>query len=187
VYRIHLQSEICQTEKRKAGSDGTIIFQEHIDKTVAPPGVRSGPFEAQPELRLPGFVVRRHGGRLVLEVGSPVSRDLPAMHRWSWRRGALQLAGGKLEIVADLHGDLDLARLPQQLLVQYPSTSGGKSLRKLMQELAVPEWQREHLPVVFAARRAGKPLAIADRWLAAGLRSNTASVRRGRIFWRELL
>jgi tRNA(Ile)-lysidine synthase len=143
--------------------------------------------DAQPELRLPAFVVRRHAGRLVLEVRSPSLRASPAMHRWSWRHGALLLAAGKLEVVADPHGDLDLARLPQQLLVQYPSAPGGRSLRKIMQGLAVPEWQREHLPLVFAARQPARPLAVGDRWIAQGLRIHKASVRRGRFFWQELL
>jgi tRNA(Ile)-lysidine synthetase-like protein len=92
---------------------------------------------------------------------------------------------GTLEIVADVHGDLDLARLPQQLLVQYPAR-GGRRLRKLMQELAVPEWQRERLPVMFAGPQARAPLAIADRWLAGTLRTTARSAVRGRIFWREL-
>jgi tRNA(Ile)-lysidine synthase len=143
--------------------------------------------DAQPQLRLPAFVVRRHAGRLVLDLRSAAPRSSPIVHRWSWRRGALPLASGKLEILADAHGDLDLASLPQQLLVQYPSAPGGRSLRKLMQELAVPEWQRELLPLVFAARQSARPLAIGDRWIAQGLRSHAASVRRGRIFWRELL
>jgi tRNA(Ile)-lysidine synthase len=140
--------------------------------------------DAQPQLRLPGFVVRRHAGRLVLDAGPAVPAIASAMHRWAWRRGALELAGRQLQIVADPHGDLDLSRLPQQLLVQYPSTPGGRGLRKIMQELAMPEWQRERLPLVFATPRTRTPLAIADCWLAEGLRSTAKSTRRGRIFWR---
>ncbi len=64
----------------------------------------------------------------------------------------------------------------KQLQVQYPSLPGGRSLRKIMQELAVPEWQRERLPLVFASPRTGKPLAIADCWIADGLRSTARSV-----------
>ena len=143
--------------------------------------------DAQPQLRLPGFVVRRHAGRLMLETRATLAPVAPAVHRWSWRRGALPLAGGLLEIVADHHGDLDLARLPQRLLVQYPSTVGGRRLRKLMQELAVPDWQREHMPLVFATRDSGKPLAVGDLWIADRLRSTAASANRGRFFWRELL
>ena len=137
-------------------------------------------------MRLREFIVRRHAGRLVLEA-HPSSRAVASsMLRWSWLEGALRLPGGELRIVADRHGDLDLARLPRQLMVQYPSTAGGRSLRKIMQELAVPEWQRERLPIVSSARRPGAPLAIADRWLAARLRSSAQTRRSGRIFWREL-
>jgi tRNA(Ile)-lysidine synthase len=146
--------------------------------------------DAQPELALSQYVVRRHGGRLLLEGRSPARSAVPAatrVHRWSWRRGALHLDDGSLEIVADLHGDLDLDRLPSTLLVQHPAASGGRSLRKLMQELDVPDWQRERLPLIRAGTKApGKLLAVADLWLAQGLRSSAASVSRGRIFWRDL-
>lgn len=142
--------------------------------------------DAQPELRLPEFTVRRHAGRLVLQSGPAILPAAAIDHRWEWSRGALQLPGGRLEIRADPHGDVDLARLPQRLLVQYPSGYGGRSLRKLMQELAVPDWQREQLPLLVEARHAGKLLAVADRWVVQGLRASAASARRGRIFWREL-
>jgi tRNA(Ile)-lysidine synthase len=141
--------------------------------------------DAQPQLRLPELIVRRHAGRLVLEARSPLRSATPSLRRWAWRSGALLLPEGRLEIVADCHGDLDLARLPQQLLVQYPSQPGGRSLRKLMQTLEVPEWQREQLPVMSAAGKADEPIAIADRWILERLRSNAQTVKRGRIFWRE--
>ncbi len=146
--------------------------------------------DAHPELRLPELVVRRFAGRLQLEIRPPPRRSAPAVsQRWAWRRGALELAGGgSLWIAADPHGDLDLARLPAQLLVQFPAAAGGRALRKLMQELAVPARQRERLPLVFAAGKKtaiGKRLAIADLWLAESLRSTGKTARRGRIFWRE--
>ncbi len=146
--------------------------------------------DAQPELRLPACVVRRFAGRLVLDTEPQLQEGAsPATQRWSWRRGALQLAGGELAIAADPHGNLDISRLPQQLLVQYPAAADGRRLRKLMQELEVPGWQRERLPLVFAAGRsaaAARLLAIADVWIASPLRGTADSARRGRIFWREL-
>lgn len=145
--------------------------------------------DAQPELVLPQYAVRRHAGRLMLDT-QPHARSAPdatRVHRWSWRRGALQLADGSLEIVADLHGDLDLHSLPSTLLVQHPGASGGRSLRKLMQELDVPDWQRGRLPLIRAGTKTpGALLAVADLWLAEGLRSSAATVSRGRIFWRDL-
>jgi tRNA(Ile)-lysidine synthase len=166
------------------GSRGFLVPEaRHLEQIVVLMDAR---IDAQPELRLPGFIVRRHAGRLVLEAHPSSRAAAPAMLHWSWHEGALRLPGGELQIVADRHGDLDLARLPRQLQVQYPSTPGGRSLRKIMQELAVPEWQRARLPIVFAARRPGAPLAIADLWLAARLRSSARTRRSGRIFWREL-
>jgi tRNA(Ile)-lysidine synthase len=142
--------------------------------------------DAQPVLRLPELRLRRHAGRLLMEAGPSLRTDPPGLHRWSWRQGALLLADGRLQIVPDRHGDLDLARLPPRLLVQSPSMPAGRRLRKLMQELAVPEWQRTRLPLVFDSPKAAMPLAIADQWLAEALRSTPRSATRGRIFWREL-
>jgi tRNA(Ile)-lysidine synthase len=146
--------------------------------------------DARPELRLPDYVVRRYGGRLQLEARPPPRGSAPvAIHSWEWRRGALDPAGGgRIWIAADPHGDLDLARLPSRLLVQYPAAAGGRAVRKLMQELAVPAWQRARLPLVFAAGKKSAPgmlLAIADLWLAQSLRSTANTQQRGRIFWRE--
>jgi len=146
--------------------------------------------DARPELRLAELVIRRYAGRLQLEVLPPPRGTAPVVnYHWAWRRGALDLAGGgRIRIVPDPHGDLDLARLPAQLLVQLPAATGGRALRKLMQQLAVPAWQRERLPLVFAAGKKsgrGALLAIADLWLDATLRATSGTLRRGRIFWRE--
>jgi tRNA(Ile)-lysidine synthase len=147
--------------------------------------------DALPELRLPGFVVRRLAGRLQLAIRPPQrGAAAGAMYSWAWQSGALDLAGGgRFCILADQHGDLDLARLPARLRVQYPAAAGGRALRKQLQELAVPAWQRAQLPLVFAAGKRSAPgelLAIADLWLAESLRSTGKSVQRGRIFWREV-
>jgi tRNA(Ile)-lysidine synthase len=149
--------------------------------------------DAQPLLRLPGMTLRRFDGRLVFELPrrngrGDASSTLPVLHRWSWRSGPLELGvGGQLAIRPDVNGDLDLARLPARLQVQFPAAAGGRSLRKLLQEIAVPQWQRAQLPLVFAAGKNGRGalLAVADRWLAQAVQSTARSRRRGRIFWRE--
>ena len=56
------------------------------------------------------------------------------------------------------------------------------ALRKLLQELEVPQWERGQLPLLCAAD-ASVPLAIADLWLSRGLQSQLGSRRRGRIVW----
>ena len=147
--------------------------------------------DAHPQLRLPGMTLRRFAGRLVLQL--PVhdvaaSRTPSILHRWSWRDGPLELGSARLEILPDVNGDIDLARLGARLRVQFPPATGGRSLRKLLQEIAVPQWQRERLPLVFAAGkngRSGALLAVADLWLAQAVQSTAGSSRRGRIFWRD--
>ncbi|MEO6368123.1 MAG: tRNA lysidine(34) synthetase TilS [Steroidobacteraceae bacterium] len=147
--------------------------------------------DAQPQLNLPGLMLRRFDGRLVLEqpAGTTAPRASPAMQRWAWRTGPLEVGNGRLEIRPDVNGDLDLARLGARLDVQFPPAPGGRSLRKLLQELAVPQWQRSRLPLVFARGKNGQRgalLAVADLWLAQAVQCTDASVRRGRIFWRDL-
>ena len=155
--------------------------------------------DARPELRLREFVVRRHDGRLLLQAtvaigsgpscppGASRQPEKPLMHHWSWRRGTLRLAEGELSVMADPHGDLDLARLPSRLQVQCPAASGGRDLRKLLQELQVPGWQRSALPLGFADDKGRRNLlGVADLWLAGPLRVGSAGrgVQRGRFFWR---
>jgi tRNA(Ile)-lysidine synthase len=148
--------------------------------------------DAQPQLCLPQSVVRAHAGRLSLEL--PASEGLTATFAkplpWNWRRGSLQLSDGStLSVEADPHGDLDLARLPARLTVRSMSTAPrlrGRSLRKLLQELQVPSWERERLPLLGPAR--GSPaelLAIGDLWLHERIRGGPKSARRGRIVWRS--
>jgi tRNA(Ile)-lysidine synthetase-like protein len=92
---------------------------------------------------------------------------------------------GRLAIRADRHGDLDIARLPGVFTVHLHATAPGRgrSLRKLMQELAVPRWERERLPLLY--RQGGEgPLAAGDLWVHPAVRARPDSLRRGRIVWR---
>lgn len=145
--------------------------------------------DAQPVLTLPLFAVRAHGGRLICQLSQPsvaVARAKPRL--WSWRRGALQLPEGEMMVIEDPHGDLDLGRLPARIMVRFADQASplrGRSLRKLFQELQVPSWQRERLPLLGPAR--GGPedlLAIGDLWLHERVRVGPKSARRGRIVWR---
>jgi tRNA(Ile)-lysidine synthetase-like protein len=85
-----------------------------------------------------------------------------------------------------VHGDLDLARLPARLQVRSAAGTGGRRLRKLLQELAVPSWQRQRLPLLFGVGRRGQAaqlLAVGDLWLDESVRSGVKTRRRGRILW----
>jgi tRNA(Ile)-lysidine synthase len=152
--------------------------------------------DAQPELVLPEGTVRRASGRLVLCLKPPQPEFAPTVAaqrvlRWKWRKGPVNLAAGRqLQICADQHGDLDLARLPREIVVTpCAALTGalGRSVRKTLQELDVPWWQRADLPVLITGKSVSLPgdaLALADYWLAPLLQSSVNTRQRGRIFWR---
>lgn len=141
--------------------------------------------DSHPQLVLPEVVVRVHETRL--ELGAPAPPPPPAQRPrvWRWRRSTLSLHWGELAIVRDANGDLDLSALPRELWVHDFSTAPGKgrSLRKLMQELAVPGWERERLPLLYRDGAPG-PLAAGDLWLHPEVQARAGSRRRGRIVWR---
>jgi tRNA(Ile)-lysidine synthase len=152
--------------------------------------------DALPELVLPEGKVRRATGRLVLCPNLPHNKfslqaESSRLQRWQWRKGPVNLAQGRqLQICADQHGDLDLARMPKEIsIAACAALSGplGRSLRKTLQELGVPWWERAQLPVLLSGKSASQPgvaLALADYWLAPMLQSSANTRQRGRIFWR---
>jgi tRNA(Ile)-lysidine synthase len=153
----------------------------HLDQILAMLRARA---DAHPQLVLPQATVRVHEARLLLEA--PASLLVPAPPRtWRWQRAALPLEAGEIAVVPDRNGDLDLARLPGVLWVRGTGNAPGKgrSLRKLLQELAVPRWERERLPLLYA-EGAQSPLAVGDLWLHPDVQARADSRRRGRIVWR---
>lgn len=147
--------------------------------------------DAHPVLRLPELLLRRQEGRLQLEAGGVrrEPQDAAVSRIWRWRQGPLVLPdGARLAIRADRHGDIDLGRLPASLCVMNTAVGGGRKLRKLLQELQVPEWRRARLPVLRtpdATGASGDLLAIADLWSSTTIQCVSTSTRRGRIFWRD--
>jgi tRNA(Ile)-lysidine synthase len=164
--------------------------------------------DAVPQLVLPGCIVRRYAGRLMLQL-HPTStaqpgrtsqprgpaaakrESEPAVLTWSWRRGALQLPDdSSLAICPGAHGDLDIRKLPARLQVTFlgeASATHGRTLRKQLQELEVPPWERERLPLLYDASAAdGRHclLAIGDLWVDERVRSDAGTARRGRFVWR---
>lgn len=140
--------------------------------------------DAHPQLVLPQATVRVHEARLLLEAPAN-GQDSPRPRAWRWRRASLSLEAGQLAVVPDRNGDLDLARLPGVLWVRGARNAPGRgrSLRKLLQELAVPLWERERLPLLYG-EGADVPLAVSDLWLHPDVQARSDSRRRGRIVWR---
>ncbi len=106
--------------------------------------------------------------------------------KWAWTRGPLSLPDGRrLEVVADSHGDLNLAALPRALAVHFLASlpSRGRSLRKRLQALELPLWERDRIPLLCEPGEGGGTLlAIGDLWLHERLRGRNDG-RRGRIVW----
>jgi tRNA(Ile)-lysidine synthase len=157
--------------------------------------------DARPLLEWDGWQLRRHHGCLLLAAAArvkPVPVPDPASSLvWNWRKsGTLILPDSSVvQILDDPHGDLDPRRLPAKLQVarasdhEGPFRRGeGRRLRKLLQELQVPAWERARLPVFYAPATdgaSGQLLAIADLWLAEPLRATSGTRKRLRLRWRQ--
>jgi tRNA(Ile)-lysidine synthase len=158
--------------------------------------------DATPLLEWPGARLRLHRGRLLLSRLDPSSRGAQqqgdeqpptaAPEPWHWQHNPdLHIANtGTLSLHADPQGDLDLARLPATLWLHWPRSgavrAAGQSqraLRKRLQSLAVPAWERDHLPLIFAGDP-GPLIAIADLWLDPQFQAQPDSPHRGRLRWR---
>lgn len=153
--------------------------------------------DASPHVRLGGCEVHRHGDRLVAlapiaSAAGPGARAAQAPREWTWQgQRTLPLGGanGSIEIVADAHGPLDLARLPPVLVLRARAggerlrvRAGGprRALKSLLQEARVPPWERRGMPLIFAN---DVLIAAGDRWLAAEVAADRSSVSRARIVW----
>jgi tRNA(Ile)-lysidine synthase len=153
--------------------------------------------DAQPELQFADGRVRRFDGRLILVRGDSAAQARVAVQRspaaagpWAWQERPLELPdGAELAIRPDAHGDLDLARLPARLQVRFATPEQAphwRSVRKRLQSLDVPAWERRALPMLFSTARAGasvRLIAIADLWVAPQVQCRACTHRRGRIFW----
>ncbi|MDB6088434.1 MAG: tRNA(Ile)-lysidine synthase [Gammaproteobacteria bacterium] len=113
---------------------------------------------------------------------------------WSWRAaGACELpdALGKLELVPDRRGPVDLDALPDALTVRWrrggerlsPRRGGPRrALKSLLQEAHVPVTERSRLPLLFSGTRL---VAAADLLLDETVQATPATQRRGRLFWKK--
>ena len=160
--------------------------------------------DAQPCVRWPGGLVRRHGGLLnaalappgaagaagPVETGGPVRA--PRVRLWNWlREPQLSLPdGAALELRSDPHGSLSRSALPATVRVVFRSADGtvagrlgGRGLKRRLKSVSVQPWRRGTVPLIYAGRRL---LAVGDCWQAREL---TTSVGAGagarcRLHWR---
>lgn len=152
--------------------------------------------DAQPAVHWSGVELRRHRDRLIVTAMRTARQEQESPVPWQWSaRTSLQLRGGCLRIAVDPHGDVDLARLPRPLFVSgrpngrdSRAGGGGVDVKSLLRESEVPSWRRNEVPFLYATGDDSAVtglLAIADLWLAPGVRATPDSLRRGRIVWRE--
>jgi tRNA(Ile)-lysidine synthase len=134
--------------------------------------------------------VQRHAGRLTLDEPRPAA---PAFEiTWNPRRRsrlALPAGAGHLELVRSTQGLIDAAALPAQVTVRTrrggerlrPRVGGpSRTLKRLLQNEAIPLSERQHLPLLFAGDQL---LAAGDLWVDARWQPGAESAKRLRLIW----
>lgn len=151
--------------------------------------------DAQPEIRWPGAVMRRRGGRLLLEATTedPVAAGVELISKsWLWndqRECILNQKGDSLALLDDPVGPIDLDRLGSALQVR--ARAGGETIRpgarartqalkKLIQAAKMSVEVRARLPLLYSGDRL---VAAGDRWIDASILANDKSPRRARLVW----
>jgi tRNA(Ile)-lysidine synthase len=147
--------------------------------------------DALPRVQWRGGELRRHGDQLLaLALAAPGAEAW--LGDWNWQtRPWLALGGGSaLGLVADRHGDVDLAALPCPLRVAFRrggerlrAPHGRVALKDLLQSQGIAPWERAAVPLL---RARGRIVAVADLWLDGAYRAGgRAQAERGRFRWRR--
>lgn len=150
--------------------------------------------DAHPAVEWGGVVASREADRLSLARRDRASggREARALDiEWLPARAAmLELDElGRLELISDPHGPVDLDLLPERLRVRLRRGGerlrlrhGGSSraLKALLQEARIPSAERACIPLVWSGERL---LAAGDLWMDADIRAQPDSRRRGRLRW----
>ena len=134
--------------------------------------------DRRPEAVRGGIWVRRYRGELHTGRVRPPPR-LPESVRWRLDGAPLDLPHGRLAAVRATGEGLAAARLPPHVEVRFrrggercrPSARGvTKPLKRLMQELGVPPWERGGWPLLLAGDRiaAAPGLFVCDPFTARG-------------------
>jgi tRNA(Ile)-lysidine synthase len=157
---------------------------------IAGPVLEARP-DAAPRVQWRGGELRRHGDRL-FALTAQASAARPQAQSWDWQRHSwLALGDGStLGLIADRHGDLDLAKLPARLRVDFRrggerlyAAHGRMPLKDLLQVHDVAPWQRDAVPLLL---RGSRIVAVADLWVADACRAHELTTGpRGRLRWRH--
>jgi tRNA(Ile)-lysidine synthase len=108
---------------------------------------------------------------------------------WSWhnRRQLTLPGGGRLQLRADRHGEVAVARLPPRLELRFraggerlPTSAGRRALKNLLQQRRIPPWLRMHLPLLCIAERI---IAVPGVWVAPEIAARAGETRRARLVW----
>ncbi|TXS95386.1 tRNA lysidine(34) synthetase TilS [Parahaliea maris] len=147
--------------------------------------------DREPRLVVDGAVFQRFLGELY---------RLPATPDWRAAEGLELGAGnplthpglGRLSLVPAGEGEPGIVLAPEERLTlrfrrggercRLASREGSHSLKKLLQEAAVPPWWRERLPLLY---RGEELLAVADCWYCSGdvEEGHRASRKRWQVRW----
>jgi tRNA(Ile)-lysidine synthase len=111
--------------------------------------------DAEPQLQLGNYQIRRFRQRLYL---LPLMDDLCGLQLF-WPQAALLELPDRLGTLVSGEGN-NLVRVPQageQVSVRFSATgrvrivnrAGSRHIKKLWQELGVPPWQRERIPLIY--------------------------------------
>jgi tRNA(Ile)-lysidine synthase len=150
--------------------------------------------DSAPLVRWQGGELRRFGDRLLAQAlpAHTVPARLPRAGSWNWRRQSWLPLGprGRLGMIADRHGDVDLASLPCPLRIRFRrggerlrTPHGSVPLKDLLQQRGIAPWQRTQVPLLYARSHI---VAVADLWLDTAYRAGAhSSGARGRLRWRQ--
>ncbi len=148
--------------------------------------------DAHPQVAWGRTIAERQGDLLSLTSAAAQGRLAPL----SWplhSAPAIELAPGigRLELVPDPHGPIDIDALPASVTVRArrggerlrPRPGGPtRTLKALLQEARVGRAERERLPLIWAGEQL---LAAGDLWVDARIQAAAQTRRRGRLTWRR--
>jgi tRNA(Ile)-lysidine synthase len=148
--------------------------------------------DMQPQVRWPGVVALRHGGRLWLIAAERLAPPIETIE-WPDPREPLRLPGGlgTLSLEPTTAGGLAAAALESGRWrvvgrrggekLRLPRRGGSRSLKKLMHAAGVPPWWRARMPLLEIG---GRLAAAGDLWIDESWWAPSGT-KAWRLCWRD--